>query len=345
MEDIDSESDSADELPTLVDRSQVQDDSSVDSSVAGDDYYQDMWDMDDDEDEVTYTPYNNKAKQATQLDPNPVQTRMPKHKDEWYKRQRRFFPGTGLNTIKRTFENTTQYGARGATVGPWLQHSVASPNPILNVPRRQEDVATDTIYSNTPAVDDGSTAAQFYIGVTSKFRTVRPCGNSDAQFTQTLMDEIRTLGAMNRLLSDKAKAQISDSAMAILRTFSIGNWHNETGKPHQNPAEIGLSSTIPKIQEILNTSGAPGKCWLLAAQYMCHVENHLARNSLGWKTPMEWVMGYTPDISVLLQFQFYEPVYYKLLEHDKWGESNEALGRFVGFADNIGHAMTFKDPY
>jgi hypothetical protein len=53
-------------------------------------------------------------------------------------------------------------------------------------------------------------------------------------------------------------------------------------------------------------------------------------------------MGYTPDISVLLQFQFYEPVYYKVLEVGKWGESNEALGRFVGFADNIGHAMTFK---
>jgi hypothetical protein len=256
--DYESDSDSDSEPSDMVDR--PDDTSSEDSSDCSDGYYQDMWDMEDDNDGPVATPYNNAAKQATQLDPIPVQTRMPKHKDAWYRRQHWFFPGKGMKTIKKTFENTTQYGARGATIGPWLQHSVASPNPILNVPRRQEDVATDTISSNTPAVDNGSTAAQFFIGTTSQFRSVRPCGDSDAQFTQTLMDEIQTLGAMNRLISDKAKAQISESAMAILRTFSIDDWHIETGKPWQHPAEIGLSSTIPKIQEILNTSGAPANC-------------------------------------------------------------------------------------
>ena len=338
--------DDEDSLPGLAPAKHT--DSSDDED--GDSYYKDMWelesaseqDSDKDSEVPIKTPYNNKAKEATQLEPMPAQTRMSSRSNEWYKRQRRFFPGTGLNTIRKTFENTTQLGSRGAVTGPRLKHRMASANPVLNVPRRQEDVATDTIYSNTPAVDNGSTAAQFFIGTKSKFRTLRPCGDSDAQFTQVLMDEIRKLGAMNRLISDKAKAQISESAMAILRTYVIDDWHSETGKPNQNHAEIGLSDTIPKIQEVMNTSGAPAMCWLLAGQYMCFIENHLAREGLGWRTPMEWVNGFTPDISQILQFQFYEPVYYKLIDHEKWGGSNEALGRFVGFAENIGHAMTFK---
>ena len=37
-----------------------------------------------------------------------------------------------------------------------------SRNPVFNIPRRSEAVATDTIFSDTPAVDDGSTMAQFF---------------------------------------------------------------------------------------------------------------------------------------------------------------------------------------
>ena len=45
-----------------------------------------------------------------------------------------------------------------------MQNQIVSPNPVLNLPRQHEDVAMDTIYSSVPAVDDGSTAAQFFIG-------------------------------------------------------------------------------------------------------------------------------------------------------------------------------------
>ena len=36
-----------------------------------------------------------------------------------------------------------------------------SRNPVFNIPRRIEAVATDTIFSDTPAINDGSTMAQF----------------------------------------------------------------------------------------------------------------------------------------------------------------------------------------
>jgi hypothetical protein len=80
-----------------------------------------------------------------------------------------YLPGSNLNTIKRTFEATTQLGTRGAVQGINLRDRILSPNPVLNIPRRNEDVATDTVYSNVPAIVDWSTAAQFFIGRQSHY--------------------------------------------------------------------------------------------------------------------------------------------------------------------------------
>ncbi|CAB9529787.1 Retrotransposon protein [Seminavis robusta] len=142
---------------------------------------------------------NNKAKHHTGLEFPP---KSKKIKTQSPAKLRRFFPGVTDETIKRTLDATTQYGTKGATQGRTLRGQIVSPNPILNIPRCHEDVATDTIYSSTPAVDDGSTAAQLFIGRTSHYRTLRPAGSSDASYIRNLMDEIRKLGAMNRIRSD-----------------------------------------------------------------------------------------------------------------------------------------------
>jgi hypothetical protein len=48
------------------------------------------------------------------------------------------------------------------------------------------------------------------------------------------------------------------------------------------------------------------------------------------------------DISMLLCFCWYEPVYYKEYETSFPSESREGRGRFVGVSEHVGHAMTFK---
>ncbi len=60
-----------------------------------------------------------------------------------------------------------------------------------------------------------------------------------------------------------------------------------------------------------------------------------------WRTPTEWLLGYTPDITVLLQFYFYEPVYYQELDGKFPADPKECLGRFVGIAETVGNAITF----
>ena len=56
---------------------------------------------------------------------------------------------------------------------------------------------------------------------------------------------------------------------------------------------------------------------------------------------MQALTGSTPDISALLQFDFYEPVYYKAEENHFPSMSTEKFGRFVGISEHVGHALTF----
>ena len=76
---------------------------------------------------------------------------------------RPFFAWTSPSSIKDTFNVTTRHGTAPHTQD-YIKKHFKSRNPVFNIPRRSEAVATDTIFSDTPAVDDGTTMAQFFCG-------------------------------------------------------------------------------------------------------------------------------------------------------------------------------------
>ena len=53
------------------------------------------------------------------------------------------------------------------------------------------------------------------------------------------MDEIRKYGAMDKLTSDNAKAEISARVKDVLRTLNIKDWQSEPYKGNQNFANEG----------------------------------------------------------------------------------------------------------
>ena len=67
-----------------------------------------------------------------------------------FDKYRPYFGWVNADTIKETFKHTTQWGASIDTF-PMKKH-LKSRNPALNVPRRHKAVATDTVYSDTPAI-------------------------------------------------------------------------------------------------------------------------------------------------------------------------------------------------
>ena len=244
--------------------------------------------------------------------------------------------------IHQTFKNTTQLGRVGAVKGLKLWKRHKAPNPALNTPRRNEPVATDTINGAVPAVDNGSTAAQIFIGRISGLCEAEGIGTSDKQYAEALANHIRRYGAMDQIISDVAKAQISKRVNELLNTLMIDQQISEPHNKNQNYAERVWRDLKRMVERVLDFSDAPAYTWLLALQYVCFIKNHVAQEKLGWRTAIEWVLGFTPDISVLLIFTFWEPVYYAVDEAHWPRDTREAMGRFVGISNGVGNAITFK---
>ena len=262
------------------------------------------------------------------------------HKHRDYESLRPFFLHQPVNTVKRTFEATTQF-ARTNIGSLQLKKTFKTPFPACNIHRRNEAVATDTVFSDVAAIDDGSMAAQIFVGRESLVTDVYGV-KTEKQFVNTLEDNIRKRGAMDKLISDRAQVEISNRVLSILRGYMIDSWQSEPHYQHQNFAERRYATIKPLVNTLLNLCGAPAHCWLLALSYVCFVLNHTAVGSLHWRTPIEKLTGSTPDISSLLCFQFWEPVYYALDDSDFPSESTEKLGHFVGISEHVGHALTFK---
>ena len=65
---------------------------------------------------------------------------------------------------------------------------------------------------------------------------------SDKEFVYTLEDNIRRWGAMDMLISDRAKVEISNKVLAILRGYLIQDCQSEPYHQHQNPSERRYST-------------------------------------------------------------------------------------------------------
>ena len=147
---------------------------------------------------------------------------------------RPFFGWVNSYIVKQTIDQTTQWGV-ALDCFPMKRH-LKSRNPALNIPRRHEPVATDTIFSDTSAVDSGVKQAQVFVGRDSLVADVYPM-KSGKQFVNTLEENIRRRGAMDKLLSDSTKNETSKKVMDILRAYHISNWYSEPYHQNQNPAE------------------------------------------------------------------------------------------------------------
>ena len=203
-----------------------------------------------------------------------------------------------VETVQKTMEQSTQWGVSLCNTFPLKKH-LKSRNPALNISRRHEPVATDTVFSDTPTLDGGVKQAQVIVGRDTLGADAYPM-KSGKQFANTLEDNIRRRGAMDMLLSDSTKTEISNKVMDIHREYHISKIEN----PLQYRTIKSWTNTV------MNRSGASANCWLLCLTYVCYVLNHIACSSLDGKIPLLAFTGITPDISIILLFTFYQPVFY-----------------------------------
>ena len=180
---------------------------------------------------------------------------------------------------------------------------------------------------------------QLFSGVTSLLTAVFPM-SSESQMPGTFEDFIRKYGAPTALFSDSEKVQIGNAVRNILRLYSIADFQCEPHYQHQNPAERRIQDVKKLCNQLMDRTGTPSKYWLLCLEFVTYLINRLATEKLGWKTPLEQATGQVPDISALLAFRWWEPVYYST-NNGFPSTSPEKTGRWVGVADHQGDALTY----
>ena len=114
--------------------------------------------------------------------------------------------------------------------------------PAFIIPRRNEAVAADTIFSHTTAVDSGVTMALIFIDKDSLSLMSTPC-NLSKQFLNALEDNIRFWEAMSKLISDYAQEEISNKVKDILRMY--------------HSTVVGILNPIIRIRTHLNGDTGP----------------------------------------------------------------------------------------
>ena len=183
--------------------------------------------------------------------------------------------------------------------------------------------------------------AQIFVGKRTLVTDVYPL-KSQKQFVNTLEDNIRFRGAMTKLISDYAKVEISNKVKDILRMYHGSSWYSEPYHQNQNPAEGRYCTLKSWTNTIMNRSGAPADCWLLCMIHASYILNHLSCEALGGNVPLGMLYGVSPDISILLLYTFYQPVFYATHNQSYPSSSEERAARWVGFGEHVGDALTHK---
>ena len=80
--------------------------------------------------------------------------------------------------------------------------------------------ATDTIYSDTHAIDDGPTCAQWFFVTDSLVSDIYGM-NIDKQFVNTLEYNIRDHGEISKFISDQDQSKVINIAHSILGELFI----------------------------------------------------------------------------------------------------------------------------
>ena len=254
-----------------------------------------------------------------------------------YEQYRRLLGWIPVETVRKTFEATTQL-AKVVPLRLPLRRHIKSRFPQLNCRRLSETYATDTLFSSEDALG-GIRCAQLYVGLKSMFIAIYGM-HSETEGPDTLDDFVREFGAPHGLRNDNSKMQLGNNFRNVLRKYNIKQSMTEPHHPQQNPAERKIQEVKKYTNKIMDRTGAPAKLWFLCMLYTVQLLNHTAMEALKWRTPVEAAFGETPDISMFLQFEFYEPVYY-LSPDASFPETKEQLGHFVGVSANTGDAMCY----
>ena len=91
--------------------------------------------------------------------------------------------------------------------------------------------------------------------------------------------------------------------------YHSSSWNPEPYHQNQNPAEGRYCTLKSWTNTIMNGTGAPADCWLLCMIHASYILNHLSCEALAGNVPLGMLYGFSPDISIILLYTFYQPMF------------------------------------
>ncbi len=211
--------------------------------------------------------------------------------------------------LKKTLLGTTQLVSSLEAESRDLMRDHYSPRLSLLRPHRVNDTLyMDIHFSSIPSIRGYRMWNQFTFRQTSFSKVALIKRKS--QVHATFLDVVRDVGAPNALKCDNSPENKCKEMQKSLRELIIQFFFTEDY--HQNGNITEKSGGVYKDRiDILffYTPWAPRVYWCYALEYVCYVDQHLAKRSLDWKTPGEAMLGETQDISVF-RFPWFAPIWY-----------------------------------
>jgi hypothetical protein len=240
--------------------------------------------------------------------------------------------------MKKTLQNTTKYDSINMRI-PMRQHYKAR-NPLLSRRRILEPYATDTWFSTTTSYE-GYNCAQIFAGVKSK--TVSQYGmKSENDGPAALLNFFRQEGVPLSIIRDKSKMQTSKLWKDYCRNYWVKDRFIEPYHSNQDPAEQMMSPQKEKLSRLMIQSGCEPQAWFRAACHVADINNHTANSSIEYQTPLEVRDDETPNISSLVEHEFWDLVYFQdPTANFPLQGGNERLGCWLGRASDYGDKMAY----
>ena len=146
---------------------------------------------------------------------------------------------------------------------------------------------------------------------------------------------------MHKLISDSAKSEISIRVKDIIRTLFIDDWQSGSYHQHQNFSERKYQTIKKHTKTLLNRTGAPVCTLFLAMMHIYFVLNHTYSTNIK-NMLLKDATGSACDISSMLRFHFWQPIYFNGDDSSFPSDTTEVRGIFVGMSENVGHHVTLK---
>lgn len=185
----------------------------------------------------------------------------------------------------------------------------------------------------------GNNVAQIFVN-NAKWNKVVPIPTK-AHASTALKITVQDIGIPSHIHTDGAREMTRGEWKEYCDLLGIKMTHVEAHSTFQNKVELGIKELKHDLKNRMILTKTPSRLWDYCLEY-CADNNKILPHPLPvlqGRTPLELMIGHTPDISEYSEFGWYDPIYY--FDSNAFPDGQENIGRWLGVSHRIGQALCF----